>query len=114
MTPNGTSAATERSAGFAGGRVDAVDYAKGICIVMVVMMHSVLGVEKAADQTGFMHMFVMFAKPFRMPDFFLISGNRGRLEPGWLALSGILHRAIRDAVVHLFAAGIFHRHKTDT
>jgi uncharacterized membrane protein YcfT len=65
MTVNGTSAST---------RIDWVDYAKGICIVMVVMMHSVLGVEKAADQTGFMHHFVMFAKPFRMPDFFLISG----------------------------------------
>ncbi len=74
MTPNGTSAATARSAIPAGRRVDWVDYAKGICIVMVVMMHSVLGVEKAADQTGFMHLVVMFAKPFRMPDFFLISG----------------------------------------
>ena len=51
-----------------------MDYAKGICIVMVVMMHSVLGVEKAAGQTGFMHVLVAFAKPFRMPDFFLISG----------------------------------------
>ena len=51
-----------------------MDYAKGICIVMVVMMHSVLGVEAAAGQTGFMHAFVAFAKPFRMPDFFLISG----------------------------------------
>src|SRR6202521_1324414 len=47
---------------------------QGICIVMVVMMHSVLGVEAAADQTGFMHLLVAFAKPFRMPDFFLISG----------------------------------------
>ena len=74
MTPNGTTAATERSAAMAGGRVDWVDYAKGICIIMVVMMHSVLGVEKAADQNGFMHLVVMFAKPFRMPDFFLISG----------------------------------------
>jgi uncharacterized membrane protein YcfT len=55
-------------------RVDWVDYAKGICIVMVVMMHSVLGVEAASGQTGFMHWLVMFAKPFRMPDFFLISG----------------------------------------
>lgn len=55
-------------------RVDWVDYAKGICIVMVVMMHSVLGVELAAGQTGFMHVAVAFAKPFRMPDFFLISG----------------------------------------
>src|SRR3984885_12606489 len=74
MTPNGTSAATHRSTSSAAGRVDWVDYAKGICIVMVVMMHSVLGVEAAAGQTGFMHLVVMFAKPFRMPDFFLISG----------------------------------------
>ena len=65
MTANGTRAEA---------RVDWVDYAKGICIVMVVMMHSVLGVELAAGQTGFMHVVVMFAKPFRMPDFFLISG----------------------------------------
>ena len=69
MTLNGTSARPERST-----RIDWVDYAKGICIVMVVMMHSVLGVEKAAGDTGFMHAFVMFAQPFRMPDFFLISG----------------------------------------
>ncbi|HEV7636140.1 MAG TPA: acyltransferase family protein [Bradyrhizobium sp.] len=69
MTPNGTSAAIARST-----RIDWVDYAKGICIVMVVMMHSVLGVEAAAGQTGFMHVLVAFAKPFRMPDFFLISG----------------------------------------
>jgi uncharacterized membrane protein YcfT len=55
-------------------RIDWVDYAKGICIVMVVMMHSVLGVEAAAQQSGFMHVLVAFAKPFRMPDFFLISG----------------------------------------
>lgn len=55
-------------------RVDWVDYAKGICIVMVVMMHSTLGVEAAAGKHGFMHLVVEFAKPFRMPDFFLISG----------------------------------------
>jgi uncharacterized membrane protein YcfT len=72
MTPNGTSA--ERSVPSVAGRIDWVDYAKGICIVMVVMMHSVLGVELAAGQTGFMHVLVAFAKPFRMPDFFLISG----------------------------------------
>src|SRR3954462_8972118 len=67
MTVNGTSPSHSM-------RVDWVDYAKGICIVMVVMMHSVLGVEAAAGQTGFMHALVAFAKPFRMPDFFLISG----------------------------------------
>jgi uncharacterized membrane protein YcfT len=74
MTPNGTSAVTERSTPLMAGRVDWVDYAKGICIVMVVMMHSVLGVEAAAGHSGFMHILVAFAKPFRMPDFFLISG----------------------------------------
>ncbi|TYC54079.1 acyltransferase family protein [Rhodobacterales bacterium] len=55
-------------------RVDWVDTAKGICIIFVVMMHSVLGVEAAADRTGWMHAVVAFAAPFRMPDFFLISG----------------------------------------
>src|SRR6266480_7827237 len=55
-------------------RVDWVDYAKGFCIVMVVMMHSTLGVEAAAGQASWMHALVAFAKPFRMPDFFLISG----------------------------------------
>src|SRR5256885_8586069 len=55
-------------------RVDWVDYAKGFCIVMVVMMHSTLGVEAAAGETSWMHYAVAFAKPFRMPDFFLISG----------------------------------------
>src|SRR3954453_20463649 len=69
MTLNGTAAGPERST-----RIDWVDYAKGICIIMVVMMHSVLGVEKSAGDTGFMHAFVVFAQPFRMPDFFLISG----------------------------------------
>src|SRR3977135_4282200 len=56
------------------GRVDWVDYAKGFCIVFVVMMHSTLGVEQVAGEQGWMHAVVAFAKPFRMPDFFLISG----------------------------------------
>ena len=43
MTLNGTEVLAGRSR-----RIDWVDYAKGICIVMVVMMHSVLGVEAAA------------------------------------------------------------------
>jgi uncharacterized membrane protein YcfT len=55
-------------------RVAWVDYAKGICIVMVVMMHSTLGVGTAAGGEGFLHAVVAFARPFRMPDFFLISG----------------------------------------
>jgi uncharacterized membrane protein YcfT len=72
MTTSGTFAGADRA--IASERVDWVDYAKGICIIMVVMMHSVLGTELAAGQTGYMHYVVEFAKPFRMPDFFLISG----------------------------------------
>ena len=68
-------------------RVDWVDYAKGFCIVMVVMMHSTLGVEAAAGREGWMHALVAFAKPFRMPDFFLISG---------LFLARVIDRDWRD------------------
>jgi uncharacterized membrane protein YcfT len=55
-------------------RIDWVDYAKGICIILVVMMHSTLGVEKAVGETGMLSNFIEWARPFRMPDFFLISG----------------------------------------
>mgnify|MGYP001175631224 CR=1 FL=1 len=55
-------------------RVDWVDYAKGFCIFLVVMMHSTLGVGKVTGEMGFMGEIVAFAKPFRMPDFFMISG----------------------------------------
>jgi len=64
-------------------RVGWVDYAKGFCIVMVVMMHSTLGVEAAAGETSWMGALVAFARPFRMPDFFLISG---------LFLAGVIDR----------------------
>jgi uncharacterized membrane protein YcfT len=51
-----------------------VDYARGLCIMLVVMMHSTLGVEAAAGAEGWLHYVVAFAKPFRIPAFFLISG----------------------------------------
>ena len=65
-----------------GNRIDWVDYAKGFCIIFVVMMHATLGVEKHAvlkelaepGATGWMNYIVTFAQPFRMPDFFMISG----------------------------------------
>ena len=59
---------------FSEPRIAWVDYAKGFCIIMVVMMHSTLGVEDVVGRQGFMHALVAFARPFRMPDFFLISG----------------------------------------
>ena len=43
------------------GRVEWVDYAKGFCIIMVVMMHSTLGVEEDAGAEGCMHAIVAFA-----------------------------------------------------
>ncbi|WP_375462713.1 acyltransferase family protein [uncultured Methylobacterium sp.] len=51
-----------------------VDVAKGICILLVVMMHSTLGTGEAMGGEGFLHTVVTFAKPFRIPDFFLLSG----------------------------------------
>ncbi len=60
--------------GTSKARVDWVDTAKGFCIIFVVMMHSTLGVEQAAGSQGWMHYLVAFATPFRMPDFFMISG----------------------------------------
>ncbi|WP_417667928.1 acyltransferase family protein [Roseibium sp.] len=78
-------------------RIDWVDTAKGICIIFVVMMHSVRGFEAAAGETGWMHAIVAFAKPFRMPDFFLISG---------LFLSNVINRDwklyLDRKVVHFF------------
>ncbi len=55
-------------------RVAFVDVAKGLCILLVVMMHATLGVEKATGETTILSGFIEWAKPFRMPDFFLISG----------------------------------------
>lgn len=55
-------------------RIDWVDYAKGICIIFVVMMHSTLGVSGDAGQEGWLNYVVTWAQPFRMPDFFLVAG----------------------------------------
>ena len=68
-------------------RIDWVDYAKGICIILVVMMHSTLGVEKAVGEISWLHGFIEWARPFRMPDFFLISGLflASRIDRPWRA-----------------------------
>lgn len=66
-------------------RVDWVDTAKGICILLVVLMHTTLGVEEALGVNGWLGAFVAFAKPFRMPDFFLVSALflSARIEADW-------------------------------
>lgn len=48
-----------------------VDFAKGLCIVAVVALWVSREMQGVAGWVGY---FVAFAKPFRMPDFFLISG----------------------------------------
>lgn len=78
-------------------RVDWVDYAKGICIILVVMMHSTLGVEKTMGEVSWLNGFIEWAKPFRMPDFFLISGLflASRIDRPWRSYldSKVLHFA---------------------
>jgi uncharacterized membrane protein YcfT len=48
-----------------------VDFAKGLCIIAVVAMWVSRGMN---NESGVLWYFVAFAQPFRMPDFFLISG----------------------------------------
>ncbi len=66
-------------------RLEWVDVAKGLCIVLVVLMHSTLGVEKAIGKTTALNAFIEWARPFRMPDFFLISGLflAARIDRPW-------------------------------
>ena len=78
-------------------RIDWVDYAKGFCIILVVMMHSTLRMGETVGGEGWLHWVVEFARPFRMPDFFLISG---------LFLANVIDRHWRlyidRKVVHFF------------
>ena len=55
-------------------RIEWVDYAKGICIIAVVTLYTAGEARSAFDTAGWMQYWVDFAKPFRMPDFFLLSG----------------------------------------
>jgi uncharacterized membrane protein YcfT len=55
-------------------RVEWVDFAKGICIFFVVMLHVNDFVQERTHQMGWLEHVVTFARPFRMPDFFLIAG----------------------------------------
>jgi uncharacterized membrane protein YcfT len=51
-----------------------VDFAKGICIVAVVTLYTTNYVNAELDRANWMNYWIAFAKPFRMPDFFLLSG----------------------------------------
>jgi uncharacterized membrane protein YcfT len=51
-----------------------VDLAKGICIIGVITMYAAHKMKDNLGGVGWMEYWVAFAKPFRMPDFFLLSG----------------------------------------
>lgn len=55
-------------------RINWLDHAKAISIMLVVMMHATMGVGNAMGGTGFMHDVVAFFTPFRIPAFFLLAG----------------------------------------
>lgn len=78
--------------------MDWVDHAKGICIFFVVMFHvNEVAMEHRDGMTGWLSHVIDFARPFRMPDFFLIAG---------LFLSASIRRPWRKyidgKVVHFF------------
>lgn len=51
-----------------------VDMAKGLSIFLVVTMYCAASVGEDTGQVGFLHWSIAFAMPFRMPEFFLLSG----------------------------------------
>ncbi|HJV81846.1 acyltransferase family protein [Noviherbaspirillum sp.] len=70
-------------------RVEWVDYAKGICIILVVTLYATHHVHQLTHASGWMQHVVDFAQPFRMPDFFLISG---------LFVSRVIDRPLRSYI----------------
>ncbi len=55
-------------------RIAWIDHAKGLCIILVVMLYAAGAREPGTGGAGWLEHAVSFAKPFRMPDFFLVSG----------------------------------------
>ncbi len=74
MQAAGEPPAIEPSVQIPKPRVEWVDYAKGICIFFVVMLHANDVAQERMREIGWLEEVVKFARPFRMPDFFLIAG----------------------------------------
>ncbi|MEL6916069.1 MAG: acyltransferase family protein [Pseudomonadota bacterium] len=58
----------------ASDRIGWVDVSKGICILLVVMFHATQHLTPVVGAGGLFDSLTRFSGPFRMPDFFLISG----------------------------------------
>lgn len=77
-------------------RIDWVDMAKGLTIVLVVMEHTTAGVGAALGQLPLVFgALAEFAKPFRMPLFFLVAGLFA-----YKALYGDLRKFVDGKIVH--------------
>ena len=59
---------------YGGARIGWIDYARGFTIILVVMLYANEMIEHATGRQGWLDYAVAFARPFRMPDFFLVSG----------------------------------------
>ena len=64
-----------------------IDIAKGLCLVAVVTLYTTTHVTEGLGRSSWMQLWVAFAQPFRMPDFFFVSG---------LLLSRVIDRPWRD------------------
>lgn len=62
-------------------RIDWIDFAKGMAIIMVIMGHSMTKL----GGNGIQHIFIMLISSFYMPLFFLLSGLNFRNEDTWTA-----------------------------
>lgn len=87
-------------------RISWVDYGKGICIILVVMMHTTLGYSEMVHAEGWMTPVVAWAKPFRMPDFFLLAGLFLNLSIFGLKKSYFDRKVLHFAYFYLLWLGI--------
>jgi uncharacterized membrane protein YcfT len=58
----------------AASRLVWIDIAKGLCLIAVVTLYTTTHVTEGLGRTSWMQAWVAFAQPFRMPDFFFVSG----------------------------------------
>lgn len=77
-------------------RIDWIDAAKGLTIILVVMEHTTFGVQNAIGHLPpVFGAIAEFAKPFRMPLFFLVAGLFA-----YKALYGDLRKFVDGKIVH--------------
>ncbi|MEY4750852.1 MAG: hypothetical protein RIQ60_3066 [Pseudomonadota bacterium] len=72
--PSPSPAAASIDTARSNSRYGWVDVAKGICIIAVVCLYARKELEHLLGDAGWLQPWAAFAQPFRMPDFFLLSG----------------------------------------